>query len=415
MKKALIFAPFWGQVGHVGSNRVERMIRWLRKDGYAVAVVRGGSADSVREAGWGTEITVRDPLGLYRDGSSGGLPMPKRRPNAVRRAIASRLFVPDPTIMWARAASSHPAVLRWGRDAAFVLSSSPPESVHVGARRLARALRIAHVVDMRDGWLDEPLKPVLQSPGIRRWREQRLEARILRDAAAIMVTSNSWKQLLCGRLPGIADKVAVVTNAYPAIAPEPVGPCEPHFSARDVLIHAGRFLGSQLSRHPEMLFEPLLGAARRQASRRTIKLVGELGAEELAEVDRFRDQFSEHGWTIEVAGSMPRGELLKELPAARGLLLLSASRAAIPSKLFEYVAAGRPILVVTSNGSATWLACESLRQAFLVDATQNDHVSRVDAFLQACDDTNPRHDMPHEFSEDYVSHEMRAVLENIAV
>jgi hypothetical protein len=301
-------------------------------------------------------------------------------------------------------------VLRWGRDATLVLSSSPPESVHVGAWRLARALRIAHVVDMRDGWLDEPLKPILQSYGIRQWREQRLEARILRDAAAIMVTSDSWRQLLCGRLPELGGKVAVITNTYPVVPLGPFCPSEWGPSARSVLLHAGRFSGSRLSQDPAALLEPLLAAATRQSSRRTIRLVGELSTQDLAEIGRFQTKFSEHGWTVEMAGSVPRNELLRALPAAGGLLLLSASHAAIPSKLFEYIAAGRPIQVVTFKGSATWLACQSLRQAFLVEATGSGDDRVVDAFLRACNEGGYRCDLPREFSDSHVEQLMLAVI-----
>jgi hypothetical protein len=44
-RKAMIFAPFWGQPGHVGNHRVDRFVRWLAEDGYAVVIVRAGDAD----------------------------------------------------------------------------------------------------------------------------------------------------------------------------------------------------------------------------------------------------------------------------------------------------------------------------------------------------------------------------------
>jgi hypothetical protein len=225
-----------------------------------------------------------------------------------------------------------------------------------------------------------------------------------------MVTSDSWRQLLCGRLPALAGRVAVVTNTYPEAPLGPACPAKRDSSARSVLLYAGRFSGSRLSQDPAALLEPLLAAAKRQSSGRTIRLVGELSMEDLPEVGRFQTQFSKHGWTIEMAGSVPRGELLRELPAAGGLLLLSASHAAIPSKLFEYIAAGRPILIVTFKGSATWLACQSLRQAFLVEATGSGDDRVVDAFLRACDEGGYRCDLPREFSDSHVEQLMLAVI-----
>lgn len=55
----------------------------------------------------------------------------------------------------------HPLVLAHAAGAAVVISSSPPESTHIGSVRLADALDAKLLVYLRDGWLDEPLKPYL--------------------------------------------------------------------------------------------------------------------------------------------------------------------------------------------------------------------------------------------------------------
>lgn len=66
-KKAIIFAPFWRQTGHVGNNRVDRFVRWLVDEGYHIVMIRAGSADAIHDESWMQEITVRDRLGLYRE------------------------------------------------------------------------------------------------------------------------------------------------------------------------------------------------------------------------------------------------------------------------------------------------------------------------------------------------------------
>jgi hypothetical protein len=368
MKKAVIFAPFWRQSGHVGNNRVDRFVRWLSEDGYQVVMIRAGSQDERRETPWGKELTVRGPLGLYREAAPGSAAPAPRKPNKLRRWLAYWLFNPDPGIVWARAAAANPSVQAVAADADFILSSSPPESAHVGAWLLSQRLNRPHIVDMRDGWLDEPLKPILVNSALRRWQEGRLEAKILADAHTIFVTSGVWRDLLCQRLPAVADKTVVLTNGYPkevegseALA-DPV-PTEDGL----VLIHAGRFTGSRRTQSPDLLLEPLLSAIRQGHPHGVVKLIGPLVADELAVIEQYQSRFEEAGWRIECPGSMPRDQLLKELPKASGLLLLSASHAAIPSKLFEYIPTWRPMLVVTEKNSATWRICEGLPQACLVD------------------------------------------------
>ena len=63
----LIVAPFWRHAPHVGIHRVERFVRWLHESGVRIVLVRAGGTENVTATEWGTEITVRDPIGLYRD------------------------------------------------------------------------------------------------------------------------------------------------------------------------------------------------------------------------------------------------------------------------------------------------------------------------------------------------------------
>lgn len=411
MKKAVIFAPFWRQAGHVGNNRVDRFVRWLAADGFHVIMIRAGSVDGQQDESWGIEITVRDLMGLYRDSSPAGIQPPSRKPNKFRRQLSYWMFNPDPSVVWARMAARHPSVLKAAGGAAFILSSSPPESAHVGAWNLSRRLGLPHIVDMRDGWLDEPLKPMLRISAFRRWQEGRLEARILNDASSILVTSNVWQELLCNRMPALAGKVSVLTNGYPlAMTRLTTIAKNRQDDKRIMLIHAGRFLGSRLTQSPDLLLQPLLEGIKDSASRGTIKLIGPLSPEELKIVEHFAIPFSEQNWLIECPGSLPRHELLQLLPQADGLLLLSNSFAAIPSKLFEYIPTGRPILAVTDRGSATWQVCEKLPQATLVESRGRRNELPVQMYLRAVLNADVKPACPVEFTENHLSEIMRSVI-----
>ena len=78
-----------------------------------------------------------------------------------------------------------------------------------------------------------------------------------------------------------------------------------------------------------------------------IQLIGPLSNDEMTIIETFKSRFAALGWRIECPGSLPRSEVLALLPQADGLLLLSASHAALPSKLFEYIPTGRPMFVAT--------------------------------------------------------------------
>lgn len=379
-KKAVLFVPFWRQDGHVGNYRVDRFVRWLADQDCSVVIVRAGTMDRESHEAWGQEITVRDPLGLHPEASpSTANPASRRKYKTfrkVRGAVAKWVSNPDPTVAWARVAARHSLVVQATKGAAFILSSNPPESAHVGAWLLSRRTGVPHIVDMRDGWLDEPLKPLLRTSALRRWQEGRMEARILRDAKGIQVTSDVWKKLICDRFPAFAPKVQVLTNGYPqhAASPPPMPPKGP----RDefLLIHAGRFMESDKRRTPGLLLEPLLHNLSGRSQSGVVQLIGPLSKDELTIIESFKARFAAIGWRIECPGRLPRSEVLERVPTADGLLLLSASHAALPSKLFEYIPTGRPLFVVTHKGSATWNVCALLPQATLIEiATGSVHSS----------------------------------------
>lgn len=408
MKKAVIFAPFWKVPGHVGNNRVDRFVRWLVEEGFQVVIIRAGARNELCKTEWGAELTVRDPLGLYRDSGIEEKVAVRRRPNRFLYWLAYWLFNPDPSIIWGRKAAADLRVRAMVADADFILSSSPPESAHVGAWMLARRFNIPHIVDMRDGWLDEPLKPILINSALRRWLEARLEARIIADASRIFVTSNIWCDLLCRRLQLASKKIVVITNGYPRnTGCDDVKHNFGDGGNRLVLIHAGRFTGSRKTQKPILLLAPLLNAIQENEARGTVRLIGEIHKEEIAEIDKYREQFGDFGWHIECVGAMQRDRLLEVLPTANGLLLLSASHAAIPSKLFEYIASRRPILAVTEKGSATWQICEKLPQAFLVEFGCEPSESTVRDFLKCAATHNSLGTCPEEYSEKYLSRKFR--------
>jgi len=149
--------------------------------------------------------------------------------------------------------------------------------------------------------------------------------------------------------------------------PEPLPRLPKGLDEELVLIHAGRFSGSDARRTPDILLAPLLQNLSLQPSKGVVRLIGSLSDDELKLIAPFKPQFQKIGWRIECPGSMPRDELLKLLPQADGLLLLSASYAALPSKLFEYIPTGKPIFAVTEKGNAAWRVAEQLPQASLIN------------------------------------------------
>lgn len=399
MKKAVIFAPFWGQAGHVGNYRVDRFVRWLAVEGFYIVLIRAGSVVGQRKEPWGIELTVRDSLGLYRDTHNRGTPVKTRKPNRLRRLMAYWLFNPDPSIVWSRAAASNPDVIEQAKGASFIISSSPPEAAHVGAAILAKKVGAKLIVDMRDGWLDEPLKQLLRESRLQRWREGRLEKSILDQADKIFVTSPVWKLLLVERLPFTLDKTVVLTNGYPPEGLFEVTQSDDRSVDEPIrLVHAGRFTGSMLTRHVSLLLKPLFLGFKGGASRGVITLLGRFERDDMVEIDLWNRNFEAIGWLIDIKAAIPRDEMMNLLCQADGLLLLAEKHAAIPAKIFEYLVVKKPILAVTPMCGAVWSVGKSLPQMFLADCDRPDKNVLRD-FISACKQSEKVYEIPSQFSE----------------
>ena len=397
--RALILAPYFRTPAHLGNYRVGRFIRWFGSTGAQVVVVTGGDRDEIVDTPWGVEVAIRDPLRLYggthtaMSAASAGAPSRRRRrPNAWRRTLVHTIFVPEPSVLWARRVVRHPSVARYAEGARWVISSSPPEAPHLAAQALARRFEARLILDLRDGWLDDPLRPVLR----RRWRqlvEAPLERRAMDAAAHVFVTSPYWRELLVRRLPGLAARTTVLSNAYPAYdAAGGGGAAErPAAEALDVgagpactLLYAGRFTGSRADQRVEALLGPLAGGLPPRAPNTgRIRLIGDHTPADRESAARLEPILAARGWQVSWEPRVPRAELLRQYEAADGLLLLAVSPAAVPSKIFEYLPTGKPIFAVTRADSAVASILADVPQAFLADGRQDDRVAR--GFAEACE------------------------------
>jgi len=402
MAKVVVPAPYWGQPGHLGWVRVERFVRWLGEEGLDVVVVRAGSRDRTARRPWGTELTVRDPIGFFSDLSpESHKAIPLRPKSLLRRYLAYLLLVPDPVVVWARRAGTHPAVLTAARGAGWVLASSPPESVHVAAYRLAESIAARLLVDLRDGWIDEPTLPLIPASRVQTARHSRLEARILQRAERIVVTSEGWRQLLNTRLPWTAERTSVLTNAYPeSPLPPGDGPPEQDDPERPLtLLYAGKLFSSRGERRIEHLLEPVEGAIRRSSRSGRLVFVGNLDEDERKQLVEWDGRLTGSGWAVEVRAAVSRDQALRLMASADGLLLLSSSMASIPAKLFDYLAVQRPILAVAPRGSEVWQICSELPQVTLVALGEAGSTEPCDNFVEQRLGSAVTYRLPDDYTE----------------
>lgn len=358
-RRILLVAYFYPPCRDTGALRPAAMAKWLRRLGHEVTVLTTSAYGPSDEPGvvqsadaqrWRARLRGSDRIDALFDADTyGGRPHP-----------LSRLVVPEPlALAWAPFARRRALALAHEQRIDCVITTSPPESAHgVGAALQRRG--VAWVADLRDGWTFEPLRPPFPTAAQRRL-DLRLERRRLAAADAVVCVSEPVAADL--RRRGITESEVIPNGWDPESAPGGGAAPTSGDAAVDLLdpdraslVYTGRF--GSYGRDPAPLVAALGRLARDDPeAAATLELVvaGPLTADERAllgtDVAPAR---------IVRAGSLERERALALQRGAAALLLIAQPTRSqlLNIKLFEYLAAGRPILALAAGTEAGRVAGE---------------------------------------------------------
>jgi glycosyltransferase involved in cell wall biosynthesis len=262
--------------------------------------------------------------------------------------FSRRLLVPDENVTWNMTAI--PAAIRIVRNEGIdvVLTTSPPSSVHFVGAAVKRATSARWVADLRDSIVSNPHK-----------RAERL----------IVRAKEQGDRLVARLVAGQADAIVAVSDAIAAEMRErnPHGPVvaipngsdfddfaglDYHRGERFRITHTGSFFGKRDPR-------PFLTALAR-VDGVVARFVGDFRSADLEWASSLG-----LGDRLEVVPYLPRRKALELQRDSEALLLLipdagGRGRGVLSGKVFEYLAAERPILaVVPPDGAAAALLRET--------------------------------------------------------
>jgi glycosyltransferase involved in cell wall biosynthesis len=269
---------------------------------------------------------------------------------SLQRVCDAVLTLPDREAGWIL-----PAMVRgWASVRAYgrpdvIYSSGPPYSAHVVAACLASLMRRPWIADFRDPWARAP------------WRDDRfrfekrawsiLERWVVNQAnAVVFVTETNRADFAAHYGETIARRFHVVPNGcdlgdFERLVPGPS-------SDRFVLLHAGSLYGA---RDPSPLLRAIADAVASgtiDARGFRMRLIGRVGVPGVDLHGMVRNLGIEA--IVEVIPHMPRRMVLQQMLDASALLIVQpVTKVSVPAKLYEYLAAGRPILALAEPDGAT--------------------------------------------------------------
>ena len=354
MKRLLVMAYFYPPLAGGGVHRALSFTRHLPAHGWACTVLCAGEHDYwVRDQTLLAQVPAETEVLRVTGGSalSGlirvrGLGTGGRRSSgafAALRALANWWLLPDSYVGWAgRArAAARARIARGGIDA--VLSSSPPDSVHLAAADVAHDTELPWVADFRDPWIGLNFR---QPPT--RWhaaRQAEMEARVLAQADLVLAASRAHADQLTRRTHARPQRLLYLPNGFEPAAAGLVEPDAQHFRIA--------FTGSlSLMEDAGTLLEGIRELLEREPSARAhlrVDLAGPYDSEWPARAAAL-------GLTdlVRLPGPLAHSES-RALQRAADVLMLwkprgEGFRTMVPGKLYEYLDSGRPVLALLPAG-----------------------------------------------------------------
>ncbi len=355
MRKALILAYYFPPLGLGGTQRMAKFVKYLpacgwdptvvtvkpiaywaldeslQQDVKDARVIRTESFDPQRLLAHLGQTEIRAAAGEKK----GGLL------SMFNQNVLPFFLVPDSKVLW------HPfafkAIQKLLADEKFdaLITTSPPHSVHLLGRRVAKKFKLPWLADFRDGWAGSH---IVHEPT--RWqfrRNQMLQRRVVLDASAIVSASPGIDQSL-KRHSDALDKFHVITNGFdPQDFPQSINK-----NKKFTLCYSGtinRFAD------PEPFLDALVLLKKKNAEwieKLQVEFVG------MDTIGRFFHMVEQRhlGDVVHVAGHKDHIESVRHLKKADALLLIAKARendTFIPGKTFEYIGAGKPILSISNS------------------------------------------------------------------
>jgi len=359
MRKVLILTYYWPPSGGPGVQRWLKFVKYLPVWGYEPIVITvdpDKATYPIVDKSLLSEVpgelkvirtSTREPYGLYKkltgrkqvpysgftnESSTGFF-------SKISRFIRGNLFVPDARIGWNTFAIKKAAEIIRAYGIEILITTSPPHSTQLAGLELKKIFpEIRWIADLRDPWTDiYYYSKMLHLPHIKK-KDQKLEKSVLRNADAVVTVSDFISRIFSEK-PGTdcSGKVHVITNGYDPedFLKTDVKPDPAYFTLAYVGTISDEYILSGLINAFERVVEKTGKKAR-------IMFTGNICNQWKTLLEKKIGDF------IIFSSHVEHNEAVKRMQMADMLLLvipdIAQNEGIITGKLFEYLAASRPVL-----------------------------------------------------------------------
>lgn len=357
MKKVLIITYYWPPAGGPGVQRWLKFVKYLPGfDIEPIVYIPENASYPIIDEELCNEVNpevevltqpIKEPYKIARlfskkstqNISSGIIPDERKQSLSEQLLLFIRgnFFIPDARIGWVKPSVEYLSEYIKINPIDIIITTGPPHSLHLIGKQLKEQFNIPWIADFRDPWTTIGYHKKLKLTTSAAQKHKTLEKEVLNEADRILVTSPSTKK----DFKQITQQpIDVITNGYDIEHIEKK-PLDKKFT----IAHIGSLLSD---RNPRVLWKALAELIKNNSDFKQdfeLKLAGKVSTQILNTLDEFK--LSPY---VNNMGYISHQQAITEQRTSQVLLLLEIdseeTRAIIPGKLFEYMAAERPILAI---------------------------------------------------------------------
>ena len=387
MKRVLIISYYWPPTGGSGVQRWVKFAKYLPSEGWQPVIYTPENPEQLAiDESLAAEIPAEveviktrivEPYEIYKkllrkSGHSKEAvevnPVNAQNKSFLQKVamwVRGNLFRPDPRCMWIgpsvrflkKYLKEHPVDL--------IVSTGPPQSMHLIGRRLALETGLPWIADFRDPWTKIfYFKHLSMTHSTERWHKK-MEKKVLDDTSVVVAVSPLVQQEFQAMT---STRVELITNGFDEcdFAAEPCHEAEGGSDNEFCITHTGLFAADG---NPTVLWEVLAEkCASDNAFRKAlkIKLIGKTDESILTALN-------EAGLSecVKNIGYLPHSEAVEQQRNASLLILPLRKepeyKAVLPGKLFEYLASRRPVLGIGQKDGAMAMILNETKTGVVLD------------------------------------------------
>lgn len=387
MKRVLIITYYWPPTGGSGVQRWVKFAKYLPSEGWQPVIYTPENpeqlaVDTSLEAEVPAEAEIIrtgiiEPYGLYkkllrRSGHSKEAvevnPVNAQNKSLIQKAamwVRGNLFRPDPRCLWIRPSVRYLKKYLKEHPVDLIVSTGPPQSMHIIGMKVAAETGIPWVADFRDPWTKIfYFKHLAMTSATERWHKK-MEKKVL-DAASVVVAVSPLVQKEFQEMTD--TPVELITNGFDECdfnaekCTEASGGPDKDF----IIVHTGLFAADG---NPTVLWDVLSEKCEADSTfrkRLKIKLIGKTDDQIIKALyeRNLGDMLVNMGYQQhDIAVQQQREASLLMLPLRKE----PEYKAVLPGKLFEYIASGRPILGIGQSDGAMAMILDETRTGTVLE------------------------------------------------